>query len=310
MGTKAFGRDPMRRARPAWVRLVARAWPRRLARNHSDPDGPRFVGRYGRHGPASAFLRIVTFNVRFAQRVDRAIELIESDPRLRTADLLALQEMDEVGVERIARRLGLNYVYYPAVVHGAHGRNFGNALLSRWAIEHDRKLNLPYRGRVDDSQRIAVAGTLVAGRTSIRVYCVHLGARLEIGRRQRRRQFEAVLDDAAGFAGPVVIVGDMNTRTVGRLAELRRYLWATRSVRRTVGPFAWDHIFVRGPGRHRVAAVGVVKDNLGASDHKPVWLWLELDQTTTMAGRPSPAVSRAATARVPERWSRLFSDPR
>jgi endonuclease/exonuclease/phosphatase family metal-dependent hydrolase len=270
-------------ARLVLARLVSRVSRRATARNHRDPGSPRFAGRHGQRGRAPSSLRIVTFNVRFAREIDRAIALIGSHPELRRLDLLALQEMDEDGVERVARRLGLNYVYYPAVVHTEHGRNFGNALLSRWSIKRDFKIHLPHRGRIDDSQRIAVAATLVAGRCPVRVYNVHLGARLEIEGWQRARQMEVVLDDAARFPGPVVVMGDMNARDIGRLAEARRYTWATRSVRRTIGPFAWDHIFVGGRGRYRVVGVGVVRDNLGASDHKPVWLRLLIDPTASLS---------------------------
>ncbi len=258
------------------ARLLQR-FSRPRAHNHLDPAGPRFAGNGGRGGPARPALRIVTFNVRFARRIDRALLLFESSEALREADLVALQEMDEQGVDRIASRLGLHYVYYPAVVHPVHGRNFGNALLSRWRIEDDRKVILPHRGGRHDALRIAVGGTVAAGRRRVRAYSVHLGTPLEIRRRQREGQMEAVLADAAGFRGLVVIVGDMNARGIGHLLESRGYLWGTRSVRRTIGPFAWDHIFVGGPGPHRVAAAGVVRDRRGASDHWPVWLALDLD---------------------------------
>lgn len=61
-------------------------------------------------------LRIVSFNIKFGRRIDAAIEVLGTG-NLRGADVLALQEMDEVGVERIARALKLNYVYYPGSIH-------------------------------------------------------------------------------------------------------------------------------------------------------------------------------------------------
>jgi hypothetical protein len=65
---------------------------------------------------------MVTFNVKFSQYIDRALQLLEKNQAIQDLDLLALQEMDGAGVEKIARRLGLNYVYYPAVVRPAGGR--------------------------------------------------------------------------------------------------------------------------------------------------------------------------------------------
>ena len=111
--------------------------------------GPRFEGRHApRPGPgasADSLIRVVTFNIKFAREIDRAIEVLQGDS-LRGADILALQEMDESGAERIARALGYDYVFYPAVIHPASGRYFGPALLSRWPIERSWKVILPHAG--------------------------------------------------------------------------------------------------------------------------------------------------------------------
>jgi endonuclease/exonuclease/phosphatase family metal-dependent hydrolase len=214
--------------------------------------------------------------VLFAQRVDRAIRLLLTHDALHSPDVLALQEMDEVGVELIARSLGLNYVYYPAVVHPLHGRNFGNALLSPWRMVDDAKIPLPQRRRGDRALRIAVGATLLVGRRRMRAYSLHLGTPLEITPREREQQVLAVLDDARGFPGPVVLLGDMNARRIGRFFEDQGYVWATRDVRRTIGPFAWDHVFLRGPWPHPAVEAGVVRRTYGASDHKPVFAVLDV----------------------------------
>jgi endonuclease/exonuclease/phosphatase family metal-dependent hydrolase len=262
--------------RRALARLLERLpGKRRAPCNHPDPRGPRFAGRHAPRSAADRPLRVVTFNVRFARRVGRAIEALEESEELRDLDVLALQEMDEGGVKRIARRLGLDYVYYPAVVHPLHGRNFGNAVLSRFRIVDAHKIPLPHSGAGAGGLRVAVAATLAIGRRRLRAYNLHLGTPLEIRRRQREEQVAAVLADTLRFRGAVLILGDLNARGVGRLLETRGYLWATKQVRRTIGPFAWDHIFVGGPSA-AVLDAGVVRDNHGASDHKPVWSLIEL----------------------------------
>lgn len=222
-------------------------------------------------------LRIVTFNVKFSRYVNRALQIFEKSPVLQHLDILALQEMDEAGVEKMARRLGLNYVYYPAVIHSAHGKNFGNALLSPWRILEDQKIILPHSGQIDKMQRIAVGATFKIGKQKLRAYSIHLGTALEILPRQRKQQVEAVLADAEKFSCPIVIFGDMNARGIGRFLERQGYFWATKSVRRTISLFAWDHIFIRNFEGSPRGEVGVVKDNRQASDHKPVWLVLRLD---------------------------------
>lgn len=243
-----------------------------------DQAGPRFTGGHSRPGrPVATALRIVTFNVKFSRYIDRALQLFEKSQALQDLDLLALQEMDEAGVEKIARRLGLNYVYYPAVVHSAYGKNFGNALLSPWRILEDQKIFLPHSGQIEKMQRIAVAATFKIGKWKLRAYSLHLGTALEVLPRQRKHQVEAVLADAEKFSGPIIMVGDMNARGIGRFLERQGYFWATKSLRRTISLFAWDHIFIRNFEGSPRGEVGVVKDNRQASDHKPVWMVLRLD---------------------------------
>jgi endonuclease/exonuclease/phosphatase family metal-dependent hydrolase len=257
---------------------IGRQYRGRTGKELSDQAGPRFSGGHSRPGRAEAgALRIVTFNVKFSRHVDRALQIFEKSPALQDLDILALQEMDEAGVEKIARRLGLNYVYYPAVVHSAHGKNFGNALLSPWRISEDQKIFLPHSGQIEKMQRIAVGATFKIGKRKLRAYSLHLGTALEILPRQRKHQVETVLADAERFSGPIVIFGDMNARGIGRFLERQGYFWATKSVRRTISLFAWDHIFIRNFEGSPRGEVGVVKDNRQASDHKPVWMVLRLD---------------------------------
>lgn len=254
-----------------------RALVARSRRNHFKPTGVRYAGGHSPGRTETRALRIVTFNVKFARHIDRAVELLSGNETLQGVDILALQEMDEEGVEKIARHLGLNYVYYPAVVHKAHGKNFGNALLSPWEIVEDQKILLPHPGRARQVPRIAVAGTLTVGRQQLRAYSLHLGTALEIRPAQRKEQVAAVLHDALSFSGSVIIVGDMNARGIGRFLERHGYYWATKPVRRTISLFAWDHIFLRGFDLDQVKEVGVVRDNQRASDHKPVWITVGLD---------------------------------
>ena len=112
--------------------------------NLLDPASPRFTGQYAllaQDSAAAGPIRIVTFNVKLARRIDRAIEVLQSDS-LRGADIVTLEEMDNVGVDRIARALRYNYVYYPGSIHPTERKYFGPAVLSRWPIERSWKLLL------------------------------------------------------------------------------------------------------------------------------------------------------------------------
>jgi endonuclease/exonuclease/phosphatase family metal-dependent hydrolase len=241
--------------------------------NYVEKDGPRYHGRHAVPDLDPAF-RVVTFNVKFAREIDRAARLLREHDELRDADLVALQEMDAEGTERIARALAMDYVYYPAVRHPGSGRDFGNAVLSRWPLTDDRKIVLPYHSRFRDMQRIAVAATAATPLGPVRFYSVHLETAGGIAAVNRQRQAATVIKDAQRYPRAIV-AGDFNSRDVGHVFEWYGFRWVTKDLGSTISFFAWDHVFVRGlePVRRRA---GIVRDNDGASDHLPVWAVLDL----------------------------------
>lgn len=236
-------------------------------------DGPRFEGRYAAPAPAlrpGAPFRVVTYNIRFAREIERAVAVLQSDS-LRGADVIALQEMDEVGVERIARALGMNYAYYPASIHPANGSYFGPAVLSRWPIERSWKLLLPHAGWSRGQRRTATAALVRTAGAPLLVYAVHLETPVQISDAERRDQIDAVVRDAERHRGPVVIAGDFNSQGMGTQLEREGFTWPTERVGPTVAWFSWDHIFTRGLAAPRPPSAGVVTDAREASDHRPVW---------------------------------------
>jgi len=244
--------------------------------NHVEQAGPR----YARVVPPSDSvpseqLRVVSFNIKYAQQVDSAIALLAAEPWLSNADVLFLQEMDEPGTRRIADALGVGYVYYPATRHPGTGRDFGNAILSRWPIENDRKVILPHTARFVGTQRAAVGATLRIGNQRVRVYSLHLATLVANGPSSRREQLATILADADSF--PVVILGgDFNSETVPSLALEHGYAWPTRALPRTNGLWTFDHFLIKGIPSAARASTGTVVSARGASDHLPVWAVLEL----------------------------------
>lgn len=264
--------------------------------NYPGPSGPRYEGRHAVPDP-DPVLRVVTFNVKWGREIDRVVRLLDGTPALRDADLLCLQEMSDDGVSRIARALGYDYVYYPAVRHPRNRQDFGNAILTRWPILDDRKIVLPERHRFRDMQRVAVAATITVAGVPVRAYCLHLETAMAIEGPQRRRQAQAVLQDAARHAR-VIVAGDFNNRNqVGALFEKAGYDWLTEDVRGTFMLWTWDHIFVRGLALRAPGRVGVVRDTRGASDHRPVWAELALPQSDGRA--PAKAERPASAVRNP-----------
>jgi endonuclease/exonuclease/phosphatase family metal-dependent hydrolase len=245
----------------------------RTGRNYESPAGPRYAGapRGGPVGPSdAASLRIVSFNVEFGLHVDSAIGVLTSDPALRGADVILLQEMDQAGIRHLADALRLWYVYFPAIYHLRTRRQFGNAVLSRWPIVEDRKILLLHIARFSRTQRTATAVTLRVGDSLVRVYSTHLSTVTDVTPAARRDQLRAILSDAARYSH-VVIGGDMNDAGVGRVARAMGYAWPTEHGPDTSRLGRWDHIFLKGLTSPDSSAAGTVLDVHRASDHRPVW---------------------------------------
>jgi endonuclease/exonuclease/phosphatase family metal-dependent hydrolase len=260
--------------RTALLLAVVAAAGCRTGRNYATSEGPRYAGGPAHSSagarPATDTLRLVSFNVEFSLEVDSAIALLASDPALRSADVLLLQEMNAEATERIAGGLGLWYVYYPAIFHYRTNRDMGNAVLSRWPIVEDRKIVLPHVSRFVRTQRIATAATIRVGEVLLRVYSTHLGTMGDLAPAARRDQLRAIIADAKRYPR-VVIGGDMNDVAVGQVARAMGYAWPTEHGPAITRLGRLDHIFLRGLAAPDSAAAGTVLDVAGASDHLAVW---------------------------------------
>src|SRR5262245_40345857 len=254
------------------------------ALNYLDPEGPMYETRHAPSVPETAApgpLRVVTFNIEYAIHVDRAIAVLRETGALQGLDVLALQEMDAPGVERIATALDLNSFYAPGGVHPSSHRDFGCALLSPWPLVEPRKVLLPHGARGTGLRRAAVGATLLRAGKRIRVYSVHLPAPFGVSGGARQEEVATLVADAAGSPDPVVIAGDLNSHGLGEQFVEAGYTWLTRDVGPTTSEMgvlrlAYDHVFARGLQAALPApAAGVVRDNKHASDHHPVWVLLE-----------------------------------
>jgi endonuclease/exonuclease/phosphatase family metal-dependent hydrolase len=240
--------------------------------NYVDVSGPRYAGGIAPASPQRDTLRLVSFNLEFADSVDAAIRLLTTDPNLRNADLVFLQEMDSVATIRIADALRLVWVYYPSSRRNNTGRDFGNAILTRWPIESDEKLILPHVSYVGRTQRIAAAATIRIESERLRVYSTHLSTMLDMDANDRADQLRTILEDAKPY-DRVVIAGDLNDEYVGHLALARGYAWPTHDLPYTARLFGipmgtWDHIFLKGLAAGPARVVDIPTN---VSDHKPVW---------------------------------------
>jgi endonuclease/exonuclease/phosphatase family metal-dependent hydrolase len=168
------------------------------------------------------------------------------------------------------------YVYYPGSVH-TNGRDFGNAVLSRWPIVSDRKLILPHKNPTDGRIRIAVQATVATPLGDIAAYSVHTETPW-LGPRARLEQAGAVLKDAGAFELSSLAGGDFNTGDPGSLEQTVElfqaagFAWASSDAGDTAGSYSLDHIFVR-----RIMPLRSGSVVTQASDHRPSWAQLELE---------------------------------
>jgi endonuclease/exonuclease/phosphatase (EEP) superfamily protein YafD len=238
------------------------------ATNYTDPEGPAFAGApTAPTAPASRpLLRIATYNIAHAVKAQEAGVCLGSAP-LGEADVVLLQEMDAPQTKVIADTLSLGYVYYPASLMPGE-RDMGNAILSPWPITETRKIILPHTSHVIHRERIATVATVTIDGTAVRVYSIHLTSPLGGGGGVRGDQADAVVADMRSWDGPIIAGGDLNSRSVGERFEAAGLRWMTKDLRNTVGPFTFDHLFVRGFDGPAVAEV--VRSCREPSDHLPV----------------------------------------
>jgi endonuclease/exonuclease/phosphatase (EEP) superfamily protein YafD len=273
---------------------------------------PLTTGEHGEPRPeAVTTLRVVSWNLRFAEKTREAAAEIHADSILAGADLLLLQEMNRAGTEYLAKELGRHHVYAAAYVHPHHAELFGNAILSRWPIVATEALALPHGTPLTGHRRIALAATIQLADRTLRVVTTHT-ATMIVDQSKRLAQARAVLDSLGQTAGPQIIGGDFNTVSAYEVTLLRRMArkLGFAAVRLPPGPTArgsWlklpgealvlDHLFYKDL---TVEASGVVH-TARASDHWPIWADFRLHDASkpaqagpTRGSRPSGSRSSAA----------------
>ncbi len=232
-------------------------------------------------------LRVVTWNIHKGiggvdrrYRPERVVEVLaECD-----ADLVLLQEVDEGArrsrrdrqVDLLGDALGLGHrAYFPN--HVLKQGHYGNAILSRFPLDHAENLDLTLplkKKRGSLHARLTV--TDGKRRARLWIHNVHLG----LAEYERKRQLQRILDWQAGHRmsdrTTVLIGGDLNDvwNTLGPTV-LEPAGFAGISIRpktfpavRPVRPL--DAVFVRGPARITRAGAIVKPPARDASDHLPL----------------------------------------
>jgi endonuclease/exonuclease/phosphatase family metal-dependent hydrolase len=254
------------------------------AKNYLEPDAPFYSGNYAVRELAHHIetLTVVSYNIGYALNIDRAIADIRQIRSQRGLDVLLLQEMDEPGMEQIARDLQLNYVYYPAAVESTYRKDFGNAVLSPWPILDSQKLILPHISFSNRMKRIATRATIRINGENLLAYSIHTEPVFTLPQ-FKEDQCTYVLKKLDPKARWVIVGGDFNSFTQAGIDKIEMHYRQAGFERASQGSgytfSRWglkmspDHIFTKG-------FVVKEKDKLAeatASDHLPLWVRLMLE---------------------------------
>ena len=274
--------------------------------SYEEENTPSFKGDYRSFNESpeinlSSKIKVVSFNIEFSQNIEGAISLLQQEP-LNSADVILLQEMDEKGTERIAESLCMSYTYYPAIYHPKHGKNVGNAILTKWKIKNCQKVKLPhpstypklFKGINYIFRKTATIANIEIQGQVIKFASTHAAA---FNTTQKRKEFaEAIVNELKDSKGGITIVGgDFNSlgnadiEATSSSFTTSGFHWASENIGITVSTkksilksipsnaFQLDHLFVKGMHVHDMGKV----DQKGVSDHLPIWVDLEFKRKDT-----------------------------
>ncbi len=160
-------------------------------------------------------LRVVTFNVH-RETPANVIKGIRSDPQLRDADLLILEEVHRLeptttpcsAACALGKDLGYYTLYAPGHMQG--DGSDGVAILSRAPILSGQVLELPdIDVHINSGRRVALVATVLVNGSPVTVYGVHLTNRLTVA--ERKEQMLPILEHVKQQRTPVIMGGDFNT---------------------------------------------------------------------------------------------------
>jgi endonuclease/exonuclease/phosphatase family metal-dependent hydrolase len=165
-------------------------------------------------------LGVVTWNLHFGEKLDKIIATLEKTKELHEPDLLLLQEIDAEGVDRIARHLRYNYIYYPTVFSHKREKEYGLAILSAWPLKDAERILLPnwLPGWVEN--RFLIKAVTSVNGQDITVYNTHFDVAW------MRHQGDFLGEKLASPEGLTVLGGDFNTWQPSSITELESLMQA------------------------------------------------------------------------------------
>lgn len=166
-------------------------------------------------------IKVISYNMRWRSGDDlkAIIKLLQEDPEVGGASILALQEVDRQKkrsgknntAKLIADELGMHYAWAaPPPPKPTDEEETGVAIMSVYPLSDVRRIVLPHEGP-NGRRRVALGATVEIEKRQWRVYSAHAETRISVDK--KLEQFKAVLDDLAQYPAqmPAIIMGDFNT---------------------------------------------------------------------------------------------------
>ncbi|MDP4148670.1 MAG: hypothetical protein Q8932_12215 [Bacteroidota bacterium] len=182
---------------------------------YGDADKPIYNADYEKvpNAEPSDSLNVVTFNIKKAIKIELAISEMKELEKKTPVDIYLLQEMNEQGVDSIAKGLGLNSLYIPIAYDRSDKKDIGNAILTKGTIVHPEKLILPHAKWQNQQRRSITIGEVDIHQKKILVFSVHTET-VAMSRKMRADQVDSVIhygQQESTHYKYVLIGGDFNT---------------------------------------------------------------------------------------------------
>lgn len=240
---------------------------------------------------AAQTVRVLTYNIHHGEGSDLKIDLeriakviLSADP-----DLVALQEVDvkttRVGgadqALEVARLTGMHVVFGRTIPY--RGGLYGNALLSRWPVNHLVNHEMPFtpgRERRGVIEALILAPPGVTGGADFHLLATHLDTTEADRLLAVNRLKEIVKERPPDW--PMILAGDMNATPGSAVVNLLEEDWTAAAAAEPLHTFPAekptrqiDFIFFRPAGRWNVIELRVLDESV-ASDHRPLLAVLEM----------------------------------
>ncbi len=247
-----------------------------------------------------AEIKIVSYNIRWRSGDDlkKLNKLLQEDPEIGSAAILALQEVDRrkkrTGHSNVAKlmadELGMHYAWAaPPAAKPSDEEETGVAILSAYPLSEARRIVLPHEGP-NKRRRVAIGATVELPDQKWRVYSVHAETRISVDK--KLEQFKAILQDLAQYPAtmPAIVMGDLNTwqanadtKTIKLFTEagMRTPFGGHSTFKRRILimpiEFRLDWVWLRGL---EAASYGIDRE-VKVSDHWPLWTNVRLSSSGT-----------------------------